>query len=42
MSAPVVVENLNVVVCGDDGAEIPIVRDVNFSINAGNVLALIG
>lgn len=42
MSAPVVVENLNVVVSGDDGAEIPIVRDVSFSINAGNVLALIG
>lgn len=42
MSAPVVVESLNVVVHDNDGAEIPIVRDVSFSINAGNVLALIG
>lgn len=42
MSAPVAVENLNVAVRGADGGDKYIVRDVNFSIDAGKVLALIG
>jgi len=36
------VANLQVVARGDDGAEIPIVKDVSFSIRRGEVLALIG
>jgi len=36
------VADLQVVARGDDGAEIPIVKDVSFSIRRGEVLALIG
>jgi len=36
------VANVQVVARGDDGAEIPIVKDVSFSIRRGEVLALIG
>lgn len=43
MSTPIVeVKGLCVTVVADDGRELPIVRDVSFSIQAGEVLALIG
>lgn len=42
MRRVVEVSNLNVVARGDEGGEVPIVKDVSFSIEPGEVLALIG
>jgi peptide/nickel transport system ATP-binding protein len=42
MTPLVQVEGLRVVARGDDGAEFPIVKGVDFAINQGEVLALIG
>lgn len=42
MSAPIEVTGLQVVACSSEGVDLPIVKDVGFTIEPGEVLALIG